>query len=98
MLPQSDFHDYLNNLSENALASLGHSDMIARQQGSPYVGTEHLLLGLLAQDSSVAAKLLKDTGVTLEGAKKITVTHTAIANLPLKGLSEVAKLTLRMAF
>lgn len=98
MLPQSDFHDYLNNLSENALASLGHSDMIARQQGSPYVGTEHLLLGLLAQDSSVAAKLLKDSGVTLEGAKKITVTHTAIANLPLKGLSEVAKLTLRMAF
>lgn len=98
MLPQSDFHDYLNNLSENALASIGHSDMIARQQGSPYVGTEHLLLGLLAQDSSVAAKMLKSSGVTLEGAKNIITTHTAVANLPLKGMSEVAKLTLRMAF
>ncbi|OGL31113.1 ATP-dependent Clp protease ATP-binding protein ClpC [Candidatus Saccharibacteria bacterium RIFCSPHIGHO2_12_FULL_41_12] len=98
MLPQSDFHEYLNNLSENAIASLGHSDMIARQQGSPYVGTEHLLLGLLAQEHSVAAKMLKDSGVTLEGAKKVTVTHAPISNLPLKGLSEVAKLTLRMAF
>lgn len=98
MMPQPEFHDYLQSFSENALASLGNSDMIARQQGSPYVGTEHLLLGLIAQEQSVASKMLKDNGVTLDSAQQVIVTHKAVANLPLKGLSEVAKLTLRMAF
>jgi hypothetical protein len=43
MPPSADFQDFLNHLTENALASLKHADGVARSSGSPYVGTEHLL-------------------------------------------------------
>ncbi|GAA3864055.1 Clp protease N-terminal domain-containing protein [Saccharothrix violaceirubra] len=37
--------------------------------GQPFVGTEHLLLGLLAETEGTAAKALAATGVTLEDAE-----------------------------
>ncbi|HYF96552.1 MAG TPA: Clp protease N-terminal domain-containing protein, partial [Patescibacteria group bacterium] len=69
MQPSADFQDFLNHLTENALASLRHADGIARSSGSSYVGTEHLLLGVLAQESSIGAKMLDGAGVTLNKAK-----------------------------
>jgi ATP-dependent Clp protease ATP-binding subunit ClpC len=101
MIPGSqDFQDFLNHLTNNALQSLKHADAIARSFGSAYVGTEHLLLGLLAQEGSMGAKVLEGAGLTLERArlaldltpKPVTVSAGA------KGLSETAKLTLRMAY
>src|SRR5207249_3741590 len=41
----------------------------ARRLGTGYVGTEHLLLGLLIEGEGVAAKVLDDLGVTLEKAR-----------------------------
>jgi ATP-dependent Clp protease ATP-binding subunit ClpA len=41
----------------------------SRRLGHPYVGSEHLLLGLLAEGDGVAARVLTETGVTLEGAR-----------------------------
>jgi ATP-dependent Clp protease ATP-binding subunit ClpC len=38
----------------------------ARQLGHSYIGTEHLLLGLLREGEGVAAKVLDNFGVTLE--------------------------------
>ncbi len=101
MTPGSqDFQDFLNHLTNNALQSLKHADAIARSFGSAYVGTEHLLLGLLAQDSSMGAKALEGVGVTLERARvALNLTPKAVTvNAGAKGLSETAKLTLRMAY
>lgn len=101
MTPNSaDFQDFLNHLTNNALQSLKHADGIARSFGSAYVGTEHLLLGLLAQDSSMGAKILEGAGVTLDRARlALNLTpKTLVANAGAKGLSETAKLTLRMAY
>lgn len=100
MMPSSpDFQEFLNHLTENAVASLRNADAIARGTGSAYVGTEHLLLGVLAQDSSMGAKLLEGAGVTLQKAKlALNVTPGSTQNLGAKGLSEVAKLTLKMAY
>jgi ATP-dependent Clp protease ATP-binding subunit ClpC len=42
----------------------------ARQLGHNYVGTEHLLLGLLREDDSVAAQVLIHLGVNLESVRK----------------------------
>lgn len=101
MVPGSaDFQDFLNHLSNNALQSLKHADAIARSFGSAYVGTEHLLLGLLAQDTSLGAKVLEGAGITLERAKgALNLTpKTLTVNAGAKGLSETAKLTLRMAY
>ena len=41
----------------------------AREMGHTYVGSEHLLLGLVGEEDSVAAKLLAERGVTFEQIK-----------------------------
>jgi Clp amino terminal domain, pathogenicity island component len=41
----------------------------ARRWGQGYVGTEHLLLGILLEGESVAAHVLNDIGITLERAR-----------------------------
>ena len=101
MMPNSpDFQEFLNHLTNNALNSLKHADAIARSFGSAYIGTEHLLLGVLAQDSSMGAKLLEGAGVTLDRARlALNLTpKTLVINMGAKGLSETAKLTLKMAY
>jgi ATP-dependent Clp protease ATP-binding subunit ClpC len=101
MMPNSpDFQEFLNHLTNNALQSLKHADAIARSFGSAYVGTEHLLLGLLAQEGSIGAKILEDAGITLDRARlALNLTpKTLVVNVGAKGLSETAKLTLKMAY
>jgi ATP-dependent Clp protease ATP-binding subunit ClpC len=101
MMPNSpDFQEFLNHLTNNALQSLRHADAIARSFGSAYVGTEHLLLGVLAQDTSMGSKLLEGVGVTLDRARlALNLTpKTLVINMGAKGLSETAKLTLKMAY
>lgn len=101
MMPNSpDFQEFLNHLTDNALSSLKHADAIARSFGSAYIGTEHLLLGVLAQDTSMGAKMLEGIGVTLDRARlALNLTpKTLVINLGAKGLSETAKLTLKMAY
>ncbi|HEY7200202.1 MAG TPA: Clp protease N-terminal domain-containing protein [Candidatus Dormibacteraeota bacterium] len=41
----------------------------ARRMGNNYVGTEHILLGLLVEGEGIAAHVLNDLGVTLDGAR-----------------------------
>ncbi len=102
MMPNNspDFQEFLNHLTNNALQSLKHADAIARSFGSAYVGTEHLLLGVLAQDGSMGSKLLEGAGITLDRARlALNMTpQTLVINVGAKGLSETAKLTLRMAY
>ena len=38
----------------------------SQRMGSPYVGTEHLLFGLLVEGEGAAARVLTDAGVTIE--------------------------------
>ncbi len=96
-----DFQDFLNHLTDNALQSLKHADAIARSFGSSYIGTEHLLLGVLAQDNSMGAKLLEGAGVTLDRARlalNLTPKSVAVNSINAKGLSEMSKITLKMAY
>ena len=97
-----DFSEFISHLTDNARTSIHQAGLIAHQYGSLYVGTEHLLLGLLAQGSSVGAKMLADHGVTLDGARqalKFTMVSDPISSTGMiKSLSETAKLTLRMSW
>ncbi len=45
----------------------------ARLLGQNYIGTEHLLLGILKEDSSNAAGVLKALGLTTAGVRKETI-------------------------
>lgn len=95
-----DFAEFITHLTENARISLQHAGSIAQGYGSAYIGTEHLLLGVLAQGSSVGAKLLADAGVTLDRAEiALNMTpRTLVIDSGAKGLSETAKLTLKMSW
>jgi ATP-dependent Clp protease ATP-binding subunit ClpC len=100
---QSDaesFQEFLNHLTDNAIASLRHADAIARAAGSAYVGTEHLLMGVLAQENSQGAKVLKTNGVTIDKARMALSLNpkSMTLNMGAKGLSEAAKLTLKMSW
>lgn len=95
-----NLQDFVHRLTENARSSLEQADMIARSLGSAYIGTEHLLLGVLSQETSVGAKMLADAGITLERARvALNLTPRAlVVSTGAKGLSETAKLTLRMSW
>jgi ATP-dependent Clp protease ATP-binding subunit ClpA len=47
-----------------------HSFEEARRMGHDYVGTEHLLLGLLLEGEGIAAHVLNDLGVSLEATRR----------------------------
>lgn len=100
MMPSGDLHDLVNHLTDNARASLQHADAIARALGAAYIGTEHILLGVLSQDSSVGAKILSNLGVTLDRARvALNLTPRAlVVSTGSKGLSETAKLTLKLSW
>ena len=101
MIPSSpDFQEFLTHLTDNGLSSLKHADAIARASGSAYIGTEHLLLGVLAQGGSMGSKILEGAGVTLDRARlALNLTpKTLVISMGGKGLSETAKLTLKMAW
>ncbi len=75
----------------------------ALRLGHDYIGTEHLLLGMIREGEGVAISLLKKLGVSLdelrmaiEQATKGTATHNVknLANIPLTRQSEkVLKIT-----
>ncbi len=97
-----DFSDFIAHLTENAKTSLHHATLIAQGYGSSYIGTEHLLLGVMAQSASVGAKILADAGVTLDRAQSALsaapVDGTFASGVLTKSLSETAKLTLKMSW
>lgn len=101
MNTRRDFQDFLERLTENARRSLHSAEGIAQSFGNAYIGTEHILLGVLSQKSSVGAKMLQVSGVTLDRAESILKRSPVdLATNPDlgKGLSEAAKLTLRTSW
>ncbi len=53
-----------------AAAVLEDAEAQARRVGHNFVGTEHILLALLAQEDSVAVRVLADAGVTSAGVEE----------------------------
>ena len=50
---------------------LGYASAVADQYGHNYIGTEHILLGLLANGNGVAAHVLCELGVAEEAATRV---------------------------
>ena len=90
----ADFSSQFDRFTENAKHSLENAEAIATQMGSSYVGTEHILLGVLQQESSIGAKILKNVGVTFEKAQLVLSFSQQLAAGGYKGASETAKRTL----
>ena len=55
-----------SNFTEKARAAISHAHNVACEMGHSYIGSEHLLLGLIREGTGVAAKALQDAGVSEE--------------------------------
>lgn len=95
----SNFKAFSERLTDNARQSLDKANEIAQSLGSTYIGTEHVLLGVLAQQTSIGSKVLKHAGVTFDRAKlALSLTPKVLTNTSSRGLSETAKLTLTLSW
>ena len=52
--------------TSQAKEAIKYAEMAAKELSQNYVGTEHLLLGLVQEGSGVAAKILEKNGITEE--------------------------------
>ncbi|MBR2741679.1 ATP-dependent Clp protease ATP-binding subunit [Candidatus Saccharibacteria bacterium] len=97
---QEEFSEIMNKLSENARFALQKSDYYAKRYNNGYMGTEHLLLGIMSMDNSTGAKMLREEGVTTEEVEK-ALNKVAVevpgSDMAMMSLSEAVILTLRMA-
>lgn len=59
------------HLTPNACAALEIAQEQAQQLGHRYVGTEHILLGLLARDEGTTASVLREFGLRLTAAQQV---------------------------
>jgi hypothetical protein len=67
----------------------------AREMGHNYVGTEHLLLGLLIEGEGIAAHVLQDLGAPLQKVRPLVYRHAAEVQPPLRFDDEVTALLRR---
>lgn len=72
-----EFTDFISRLTNNARLSIQNADAIARGYGANEISTEHLLLGLLSQNSSTAAKIMAECGVTIQMAEAALAKDTS---------------------
>ncbi len=95
-----DFSDIMNGLSEDARFALQKADYYSKRYNNGYMGTEHLLLGIMAMDTSTGARLLRDEGLDLDTLEK-GINRTAVevpgSQMAMMSLSEATVLTLRIA-
>ena len=67
-----------NKFTQKAQNTLNHALNIAREMGHTYIGSEHILLGLLSEGDSIASRLLVTRGAD---AKKIRNTVIDISGI-----------------
>ena len=97
---QEEFSEIMRNLSENARFALQKADFFSKRYNNGYMGTEHLLLGIMAMDNSGGAKILRKEGLSLDELEKALNKPAAEvpgSDMAMMSLSEAVILTLRLA-
>ena len=79
-----------SKFTRKAQNALNHTQRIAGELGHTYIGSEHLLLGLLSTEGSVAAKLLMSHGMTIE---KIRNAIAEISGIGVSGVVRASDMT-----
>ena len=97
---QEEFSEIMNKLSENARFALQKADFFSKKYNRGFMGTEHLLMGILAMDISTGARMLREQNVTLDDVEKALGKPAADvpgSDMAMMSLSESVILTMRMA-
>ena len=95
-----EFNEIMSHLSENARFALQKADYYSKRYNQGYMGTEHLLMGIMAQDTSTGAKLLSAEDVDLDQLERALgkpAVDVPASPMAMMSLSEATVLTLRMA-
>ncbi len=91
-MSSADFKSYFERFTDNAKRSLENAEQLAQSMGASYIGTEHILLGVLQEEGSVGSKILKNAGVTLDKAQlALSFSHKIVTSGGRRGLSQTAK-------
>ena len=70
-----------NGFTENANKAMNYAIENAQQLGHTYIGTEHILLGLLQEDSGVAYVALTNSGIYFEPIENIIKEKIGIGSM-----------------
>lgn len=92
-----DFRSQFDRFTENAKKSLENASEIASSLGAGYIGTEHLMFGVLKQQSSIGAKILNQSGVTVDKLSLDITSRQPIIPGGGQVLSETAKKTITLS-
>ncbi|MBU0981229.1 ATP-dependent Clp protease ATP-binding subunit [Patescibacteria group bacterium] len=66
--------DRFNKFTKEAKQALVVAQDVAKKTGTSYVGTEHILIGILSQRNSLGASILQSFGVSLENVNLVLKT------------------------
>jgi ATP-dependent Clp protease ATP-binding subunit ClpC len=90
-----------DKFTENAKKALLFAESVAKKSNSTYIGTEHILLGILAKKNCSGAHVLQHFGVTLENVQlvldNVGTVKVGAETDPGEKLSRYAKKTLEDA-
>src|SRR6266566_3068128 len=76
-----DDEHLLVRYTSRARASVGRSREQAREMGHNYVGTEHLLLGVLADPAALSVRVLAELGIPADQLRQAAI-EAAVARFP----------------
>ncbi|MDO4815546.1 MAG: ATP-dependent Clp protease ATP-binding subunit [Bacillota bacterium] len=78
--------------TEKAEEAIEQARLSAFSLGHSYVGTEHLLLGILREGAGLGAKILRDRGINERGVKAIVESSAGLGapGIPAQGLTKHA--------
>ncbi len=89
-----------NGFTDNANKAMNYAIENAQQLGHTYIGTEHILLGLLQEDTGVAYVALSNSGIyfeAIENSIKDKIGIGSVTRLTTKDLTPRSKRVLQMA-
>ncbi|MBQ7828578.1 MAG: ATP-dependent Clp protease ATP-binding subunit [Clostridia bacterium] len=82
-----------SRFTKKAQNALNRALYYAREMGHDYIGSEHLLLGLLTETDSIAYKVLTAAGVTLERSRTILEKNAGVGEPSAVNVSDMTPRT-----
>ena len=84
---------FYNKFTQRAQSALRLAHEASKEMGHSYVGSEHILLGLIGEGQGIAARALQNAGVDIESLKKniLGIVGQGEGGVPAQGLTPRSK-------
>jgi ATP-dependent Clp protease ATP-binding subunit ClpC len=85
-----------SKFTQKAQNALNRGLQLSKEMGHTYIGTEHILLGLLSEEDSIAARVLAGRGVTFEKTRDMVVNSVGVGSPSMVSPSDMTPRTKRI--